>query len=76
VHQASAHPLWAGIGAFKLTAPQTAMQIQAARHAGASGFVLFSYDSMTDGGQGPADYLAQVGRAAIVGTSGRSDTTR
>ena len=68
--------LWAGIGAFKLTAPQTAMQIQAARHAGASGFVLFSYDSMTDGGQGPADYLAQVGRAAVIGTSGRSDATR
>jgi hypothetical protein len=67
-------PLWAGIGAFKITAPQAAAQIQASRRAGASGYVLFSYDSMVEGGSG--DYLAQVGRAALELESRRSDGGR
>jgi uncharacterized lipoprotein YddW (UPF0748 family) len=66
--------LWVGIGAYKLTAPQAAAQIQAARRAGASGYLLFSYDSMVEAGS--SDYLAQVGRAALDTDSRRSDGGR
>jgi uncharacterized lipoprotein YddW (UPF0748 family) len=54
-------PVWIGIGAYKLAPAQAAAHVQAARRAGAAGYVLFSYDSMTEGG---AAYLEQVARAA------------
>ena len=57
--------LWAGIGAYKLDPAQALAQIQEARRAGSTGYVLFSYDSMTDPSQPAADYLEQVGRAAL-----------
>jgi uncharacterized lipoprotein YddW (UPF0748 family) len=57
-------PVWAGIGAYRLAPGQTLAHIQAARRAGAAGFVLFSYDSMTDPAQ-PTNYLEQVGRGAF-----------
>ncbi len=40
--------VWAGIGAYRLTPSQTVENIQTARKLGATGIVLFSYDSMTD----------------------------
>ena len=45
---ASGRPIWAGIGAYRLTPAQTVDNIQAARRLGAAGFILFSYDSLTD----------------------------
>jgi uncharacterized lipoprotein YddW (UPF0748 family) len=39
--------LWAGIGAYRLTPARTAANVRAARHGGASGVLLFSYDSLT-----------------------------
>jgi uncharacterized lipoprotein YddW (UPF0748 family) len=56
------HPLWAGIGAYRLTSSQIADDINTARRLGVGGIVLFSYDSLTHPSGGP-DYLAQVARA-------------
>jgi uncharacterized lipoprotein YddW (UPF0748 family) len=70
---ASDRPVWAGIGAYRLTPTQTVENIQAARKLGASGIVLFSYDSMTDPRQSAVDYLAIVSRGAFgrrVATTG------
>jgi uncharacterized lipoprotein YddW (UPF0748 family) len=61
--------VWAGIGAYRLTPAQTIDDIQVARRLGASGVVLFSYDSLT-GPKPPApDYLATVGKAAFAVSS-------
>jgi len=57
---------WAGIGAYRLSPAQTIDNIQVARKLGASGIVLFSYDSLT-GPKPPApDYLATVSRGAFA----------
>lgn len=58
-------PLWAGIGAYRLTSSQTIENIQIARRLGAEGVVLFSYDSLANAPNGD-EYLAQVGQAAFV----------
>lgn len=61
--------VWAGIGAYRLSPAQTIDDIQVARKLGASGIVLFSYDSLT-GPKPPApDYLATVGRAAFAASA-------
>ena len=61
--------MWAGIGAYRLSPAQTIDNIQVARKLGASGIVLFSYDSLT-GPKPPApDYLATVSRGAFAVTS-------
>ena len=57
--------LWAGIGAYRLPATQTIENIHTARRLGASGIVLFSYDSLTDPRQSAPGYLATVGRGAF-----------
>ena len=57
--------VWAGIGAYRLTAAQTVQNINTARRLGTAGIVLFSYDSLVDPRQANADYLATVGRAAF-----------
>ena len=62
---AGSHALWAGIGAYRLTSAQIVENVQAARRAGVSGIILFSYDSLAEPARGP-DYLSQVGRAAFV----------
>lgn len=61
---AGARPLWAGIGAYRLSSAQTIERITTARRLGAGGIVLFSYDSLTNPPNG-VDYLSQVGRAAF-----------
>lgn len=61
---AGAHPLWAGIGAYRLSADQIVENVQTARRLGVGGIILFSYDSLTDPARGPG-YLSQVGRAAF-----------
>jgi uncharacterized lipoprotein YddW (UPF0748 family) len=57
-------PLWAGIGAYRLSASDTVERIRIARSAGAAGVVLFSYDSLVSLPRG-FDYLAQVARDAF-----------
>lgn len=65
VHKAAgAVPVWAGIGAYRLTAAETASRIREAREAGSAGVLLFSYDSVTSGAGG-ARYLSDVARAAF-----------
>lgn len=58
--------IWAGIGAYRLTAAQTASNIAVARRAGLGGVVLFSYDSVSEArpSKGPG-YLESVRRLAF-----------
>ena len=58
------HSLWAGIGAYRLSAEQIVENVQAARRLGVGGVILFSYDSLADPSHGPG-YVSQVGRAAF-----------
>jgi uncharacterized lipoprotein YddW (UPF0748 family) len=62
---AGRHPLWAGIGAYRLSSSQIVENVQTARRLGAGGIVLFSYDSLTDPPHG-TEYLAEVARAAFT----------
>jgi uncharacterized lipoprotein YddW (UPF0748 family) len=62
---AGRHPIWAGIGAYRLSSGQIVDRVQAARRLGAAGVVLFSYDSLTAPPHG-TDYLAQLARAAFT----------
>lgn len=59
--------VWAGIGAWRLTARDTIENIRTARRLGASGVVLFSYDSLVSPRQASGDYLETVGRGAFAG---------
>ena len=59
------HPLWAGIGAYRLSKGQIVENVQAARRLGVGGVILFSYDSLTGPTRGP-EYLSEVGRAAFT----------
>lgn len=59
--------VWTGIGAYRLSATETAARIRESRRAGAGGTLLFSYDSVTAGRGGPR-YLRDVGRAAFANT--------
>jgi uncharacterized lipoprotein YddW (UPF0748 family) len=62
---ATGSPVWAGIGAYRLSSSETIANIRTARRLGADGVVLFSYDSITQPPAG-ADYLSSVGRAAFT----------
>jgi uncharacterized lipoprotein YddW (UPF0748 family) len=62
---AGSHPLWAGIGAYRLSADQIVENAQAARRLGVGGIILFSYDSLADSAHGPG-YVSQVGRATFT----------
>jgi uncharacterized lipoprotein YddW (UPF0748 family) len=62
---AGAHPVWAGIGAYRLSSDQIVENVHTARRLGAGGVILFSYDSLTGPPHGAA-YLSQIARAAFV----------
>jgi uncharacterized lipoprotein YddW (UPF0748 family) len=64
---AGARPVWAGIGANRLTQRETLDGIVAARRAGARGVILFSYDSLISPPKG-AEYLSAIGRGAFDGS--------
>ena len=57
-------PVWAGIGAYRLSPSETIENIETAREAGARGVVLFSYDNLT-GVPGRPGSLVDIGRAAF-----------
>jgi uncharacterized lipoprotein YddW (UPF0748 family) len=65
---AGAAPVWAGVGAYRLTSAGTLAHIDAARRQGAAGIILFSYDALVTPPNDPAS-LAALGRAAFGGTS-------
>jgi uncharacterized lipoprotein YddW (UPF0748 family) len=64
---AAGRPLWAGIGANRLSQRETIDGIAAARRAGAQGIVLFSYDSLVSPPKG-SDFLSAIGRGAFAGS--------
>jgi uncharacterized lipoprotein YddW (UPF0748 family) len=68
--------VWAGIGAYRLPPAQTIENIETARRLGASGVVLFSYDSLIDPNQSAFDYIAVVGRSAFAVPAMPSSGTR
>jgi len=61
---AGRHPLWVGIGAYRLSHEQIVDDIRTARRIGAGGVVLFSYDSLVAPARG-SGYLSQLGKAAF-----------
>jgi uncharacterized lipoprotein YddW (UPF0748 family) len=63
---AGARAVWAGIGAYRLSPKDTIDNIQTARRLGATGVVLFSYDSLIGQRQTTPDYLSLVGRGAFA----------
>jgi uncharacterized lipoprotein YddW (UPF0748 family) len=65
---ANGRPIWAGIGAYRLSPSQTVANIRTARRLGAAGVILFSYDSLSDPRLASSDYLAQVARGAFAPT--------
>ena len=60
-------PVWAGIGANRLSQRETLDDIGVARRAGAQGIILFSYDSLISPSKG-TDYLSAIGRGAFDGS--------
>jgi uncharacterized lipoprotein YddW (UPF0748 family) len=64
---AAGKPVWAGIGANRLSQRETVDYIATARKAGAQGIILFSYDSLITPPKG-ADYLSAIGRDAFDGS--------
>jgi uncharacterized lipoprotein YddW (UPF0748 family) len=63
-------PVWAGIGAYRLSRPQTVQHIGAARRVGAAGVILFSYEALVSP-PNTATSLAELGRAVFAETSSR-----
>jgi uncharacterized lipoprotein YddW (UPF0748 family) len=61
---AGSKPVWAGIGAYRLTAAQTLQNIAAARKIGTAGIILFSYDALI-APPNSAGTLSELGRAAF-----------
>jgi uncharacterized lipoprotein YddW (UPF0748 family) len=60
-------PVWAGIGANRLSQRETLDDIGVARKAGAQGIILFSYDGLITPPKG-TDYLSAIGRGAFDGS--------
>ena len=67
---AGKRPVWAGIGSYRLSPRETIDNIQTARRLGASGVILFSYDSLINPRQASPDYLTLVGRGAFAAPAG------
>lgn len=73
---AGSRAVWAGIGAYRLSAAQTIENIETARRLGASGVILFSYDSLINPRETAPDYLPTIGRTAFGMTSSSSAGSR
>jgi uncharacterized lipoprotein YddW (UPF0748 family) len=61
---AGERPVWAGIGAFRLTSAQTLEHIAAAQRLGTAGIILFSYDALI-APPNTIGSLSALGRAAF-----------
>jgi uncharacterized lipoprotein YddW (UPF0748 family) len=63
---AGSHAVWAGIGAYRLSPRETIDNIHTARRLGATGVILFSYDSLVNPRQTSPNYLSLVARGAFA----------
>lgn len=61
---AGTRPVWAGIGAYQLSAAQTLQHIAAANKLGVAGVILFSYESLV-APPNSAGSVGEIGRAAF-----------
>ncbi|MCL5283980.1 MAG: family 10 glycosylhydrolase [Armatimonadetes bacterium] len=59
VAASSGHPIYAGLGAWQISAEDCAVKIQRVRQLGVAGISLFSYDRITDSGKS-TDYLEHL----------------
>jgi uncharacterized lipoprotein YddW (UPF0748 family) len=66
---AGTRPVWAGIGAYRLSRPQTVQHVDAARRVGVAGIILFSYDALVSPPNTAAS-LAELGQAMFPSGSG------
>lgn len=62
---AGARPVWAGVGAYRLSSAGTLAHVASARRLGADGVVLFSYESLVTP-PNSVSTLAELGRAAFA----------
>jgi len=64
---AGPRPVWAGIGAYRLSPSETVENIRTARRLGAQGVILFSYDNLSalSDGTDSLNFLSDVARAAF-----------
>ncbi len=67
-------PVWAGIGAFQLPVATTSDRLRVARRAGASGFVVFSYDNLIGPAGRPSPYLAALRQAVLEPPAGHQQS--
>ena len=59
--------MWAGIGAYRLSADQIADNVQYVRGSlGVDGVILFSYDSLADAARGPGFFLQVGARLSVL----------
>jgi hypothetical protein len=58
--------LWAGIGAYRLPPARTAANVRAARHGGAAGVILFSYEQLSTATGSPPAAVRDLLRAALL----------
>jgi uncharacterized lipoprotein YddW (UPF0748 family) len=71
VHEAAdPYPIWAGIGAYRLRVEETAARVRVARRGGASGIVLFRYDSLSAPARPNAGVLADLRAVLVEGDAG------
>jgi uncharacterized lipoprotein YddW (UPF0748 family) len=61
---AGARPVWAGVGAYRLSAAETLRHIATARQLKAAGIALFSYDALV-APPNSVSTLAEIGRTAF-----------
>jgi hypothetical protein len=62
--------VWAGIGAWRLSAAAAAARVRLAREAGANGIAIFSWDSVAAERDGGRRYLATL-RTVLLEAPGR-----
>jgi uncharacterized lipoprotein YddW (UPF0748 family) len=63
---AGRRPVWAGIGAYRLSPAQAVANIEAARRLGVEGISLFSYDNLTPQANTDPQYLLKVAQGAFA----------
>lgn len=66
--RAGPHPVWVGVGAYRLPSARTLAHIESARRLGAEGIALFSYDALV-APPNSTSTLAELGRAAFTSGS-------
>jgi uncharacterized lipoprotein YddW (UPF0748 family) len=63
---AGRRPVWAGIGAYRLSPAEVVTNIEAARRLGVEGISLFSYDNLTPQANTDPQYLSKVAQGAFA----------